>query len=822
MTYKFVTAIKTKKDVFQTLTCDKLVQFVKKNPVAYESLIDGNYIPYYDFDFKYATEKEQKEKYDENLITSCKNVHSVYDNANDMPNEKLKIFTFDSSGYDPTVKLWKNSFHYRIRGAGYYEKGTDIPTVEGTDNSVYKRKGSRQLMRMAFCTKRDNQRPLLRIIPETKKKYKIDEIKALDETISDYVIQNIEGEVKCKNAKDIAKQQEKEEANQKKEHEKKKRDELKNDEAKYKIEFTVDNIDNLCKCLSESRFNDRKEWLRFIRCLKNISEESNINTENIAHKYSSISDKYDKAEVKSFFSQTHDILKINLNIGSLFYWAKCDNFTMYEKLFENNNIKKKSKILILLNKSENAPLKYSFPDYRKFINAKIKDEYEIIKYLHDTVIHIIDGGNHKLFTRSTVDDGSTRFVATDINLFKLSNNFNFAIGGKKTNMYTYFLNNYYHAKCYDVIDFIPYLNKNPVSGRTFNLFQGFQYNFKKMDVSQQPKELELMFYHLEKVICGSDAKVYRYMMNYITHMFQRPDEKIGVAVLLQSDEHGTGKNRFTDFLMNVLGLHNVYKANKMEDVCASFNYHMQGKLLIIGDEIANYASHKFADLLKALITEVTKAITPKGKDSYVIKTFERYMFTSNNDLAFRAETGDRRLLALKVAPIHVKDTNYFTKLSKIVDSPKMQELFFNYMASQNIADWDFRDIPVTSMKSDLIEEGLSPTVHFIIDMMNKCTNDKIVERAEDLFTKYKEYCDTNSHKKQSERKFIKELKKIKIEKKKIQVNKIRNIRYALNKSTIEKTIRDMTGNANFKFDTALSNSTSGLNTNDPFDSDDED
>ena len=165
-------------------------------------------------------------------------------------------------------------------------------------------------------------------------------------------------------------------------------------------------------------------------------------------------------------------------------------------------------------------------------------------------------------------------------------------------MNKYFLNNFYHIKNYDVIDFIPYLETNPCSNRTFNLFQGFQFPYNKPELDTIPTELDTMFYHIKNIICDGDEVIYNYMLNYITHLFQRPNEKIGIAIMLQSNDHGTGKNRFTDFLMNCIGLDNVYKANKMEDVCASFNYHMQGKLLIVGDEIANYASHKFADYLK--------------------------------------------------------------------------------------------------------------------------------------------------------------------------------------------------------------------------------
>ena len=63
----------------------------------------------------------------------------------------------------------------------------------------------------------------------------------------------------------------------------------------------------------------------------------------------------------------------------------------------------------------------------------------------------------------------------------------------------------------------------------------------------------------------------------------------------------------------------------------------------------------------------------------------------------------------------------------------MQELFFNYMASRNIEGWNFRDIPLTKMKTELIEESLNPVIHFIFDKMNKNDDENITSTAKYLF-----------------------------------------------------------------------------------------
>ena len=802
--FKVALKVRSKKSDFTEVSEEKITDFLKTNTVGYEALITGNYIPYYDFDNKYATEEEQKNNYQSDLQTSYANVKLVFNKS------VHKILSFDSCGHDPkasTGQQWKNSFHYRIRGAGYYESGTDIPIVEGYDDAVYKRKNSRQLMRLPFCSKEGNTRPLLRIIPETGTKYTIDEIATINEVASDYIIQNIRDEIKCESKKEIEQQFNKLVKCENKQINKM----IKNKEVLNYGEngITVKNIDDLCDCLNKKRFNDRKLWLRFIRCLKNIGKKLKLDLTKIAHAYSSTSDKYNKLEVTAFYSNENEPstkTRVSnsppLGIGSLCYWAKNDNPEKYDAISEFLYTLNKNKTLMMIKKAEGSPTKYSFPDYTKFVNKKIKKEYELVKYLTDTVIHIIDGGNHKLFTRSVLEDGSVKFTPTDTNLFNYANNFEININGDKQKMNNYFLKNFYHVKNYNVIDFIPYLETDPCTGRTFNLFQGFQFPYVKSTPVPNtiPTEIELMFYHIKTIICDNNEVVYQYILNYITHLFQRPDEKIGIAILLQSKEHGTGKNRLTDFLMNCLGLHNVYKANKMEDVCASFNYHMQGKLLVVGDEIANYASHKFADLLKALITEVTKAITPKGKDSYTIASFERYIFTSNNDFAFRVEKGDRRLLPLRVSDKRKGDSDYFDKLSVIVDTPRLQEMFFNYMANRSITGWDFRKIPNTAMKSELILESLDPAIHFLIDFLNMQTMEIRDVFTKDLYTYYKDWCADNSHRPHSDRKFGKELNNINIPKvRKMKDNK-RQYHYKLSKTIIGKQMATITKDASFKFE----------------------
>ena len=811
MSIKITNKIRSRKNDFIEVEKNDVLNWIKTNSVGYEVLLNTNCIPYYDFDNKYLTEELQKNNYDIDFNSAYNSVKQLYPDG--------KILSFASCGFDPKINSWKNSYHFRIRGVGYYDDPMCIPKIKLSDQLVYKKKSARQLIRLPYCSKEGNNRPLIRV--ENGELYGIDDIHKLGETIEDYLIQNTGEELLKNDEISITQSNLKDFKHIIKSDNKGEKDliEIISPEAISFINSDNSNKDglkdlikNLCECLDTSRFDDRITWLRWIRCISNIGLKYKTDLKDIGITYSKKSNKFNEKEVINFFEKgiidnsiidpklLCDWNKSNnkLLIGSLCYWAKLDNSYKYLKIFNKVELDKNNKLKELINEALINPFVYSFHDYTDFVNKEITQN-EIIKFLCDTVIHIIDGGLHKIFTRSVLADGSTKFQIADYNLFGFINNFSFMVNSEPFKISEYFEKNYYHIHCYHTIDFIPYLEKNPVSKNIFNLFQGFQYKFNRMDIKTIPTEIELMFYHIKYIICDGDEEVYEYVLNYITHLFQKPAHKIGISILLQSNDHGTGKNRFTDFLMNCLGMHNIYKANKMEDVCSSFNYHMQGKLLVVGDEIANYASHKFADLLKALISEVSKAITPKGKDTYIIQSFERYIFTSNNDYCFRIEQGDRRLLPLRVSNIKKNDTEYFNKLSDIIDTTTTQELFFNYMASRDIEKWNYKNIPITNAKSELILESCDPAIHFIIDYCSNITDEHNV-KCIDLFNLYKEWCINNSHRPQSDRKFGKEMKKLNIEKIRLMNGGGRLYYYSFNKKELEKTIGKMINNKNFKFD----------------------
>jgi hypothetical protein len=177
--FKFVKIIKTSKKNLIRGDINQVVDTVKTLATGYEVITDSC-IPYYDFEREYDTESERLANYQTDLDFSISAL-SQY--------KQHTILEFTACGYDNTKNKYKNSFHFRIRGFGYYKSANQIPKISGFDPAVYN-SGS-QLFRLPYCTKEGQKRPLKRFNSRTGDIIELDDI---TEKYEEYLVQNVEGE----------------------------------------------------------------------------------------------------------------------------------------------------------------------------------------------------------------------------------------------------------------------------------------------------------------------------------------------------------------------------------------------------------------------------------------------------------------------------------------------------------------------------------------------------------------------------------------------------------------------------------------------------
>lgn len=778
------------KDDFKKLDSITLEDYTRNNEVGYE-ILTGSVIPYAEYDNQYETKEEQEENEIKDFKKADKAVRKLFSNGS------AKIITLSANGEDAVKGVWKNSYHFRVRNAGYYLCGTDLPMPVGCDRSVYLDKGRSQKLRMAYMSKKGNNRPLVRCELDGNKikTYKYNDL-PYGETLSEYIIQNVKNESLIISEREYAEAEKSVELQVRQEKVK-----VKSTETFYDI--TEEKVETLVDLLSDERMDDRVKWLTFMRCMYNVSVNYEVDGLKLAHIGSKRSNKYSESEVEGFFNRaSHAKTKkdCQITIGSLFYWAKKDSPEEFRKLIKQD----RKQCDDMITRARQSPKEYIYSDYVKFVDVDVK-EYDVIKYLVDTTMHVISHGSHKMFTRC-LDKGSYVYTELKESLafhHNSAQNIELNVSGttKTISEYEWRL---YNRNTYDTVRFVPFLDNDPTDEREFNIFEGFRYKFDKVDANAPPKSIQKILWHIENIICGgsdtlTEAKTYEYLLNWISHLFQKPNDKVGIAVVLQSNTQGAGKDAFADFLMQCIGVGHCIKVSKMDEITSQFNSHMQGKLLIIGDEVANYAGYKLADQLKAVITENHRAINGKGRDMYMIESCERYIFTSNNEFCVRVDESDRRYLVLKVSDKMVGNHDYFEELFRDLKNEDVQRDFFNYMGSRNISGWRSRDIPMTGAKRNLLTENIPGPIKFLIEYIDERPRDAEYI-TKDVYRQYDDYCSESNIKADNKMKFNKALESVGIERKKLRKNGGRGMYYIIKIEQLKESIREILHDPTFEFD----------------------
>lgn len=250
------------------------------------------------------------------------------------------------------------------------------------------------------------------------------------------------------------------------------------------------------------------------------------------------------------------------------------------------------------------------------------------------------------------------------------------------------------------VGFYPRPEKCPSD--VYNLFTGWGVMPHHGDVSPY---LE----HLEKVICSGNQAAYEYLVGWLAHLVQKPDEKPSVAIVLKAIP-GTGKGSMVKPLLQIMGQYGV-QVNGAGQIAGKFNATMANKLMVFADEVTVNNSRE-ADRLKGIISEDTINLERKGIDPEPMPNFSRLIFASNSEQVLRASVRERRYLVLEPAPEHAQEKNYFDRLHNWINADGAAHLMA-YLQQVDISRFDPRRAPMTTGLVKEIVSNLPPAESYI-------------------------------------------------------------------------------------------------------------
>ena len=649
--------------------------------IRYE-LIDGPCVPYYDYDNSYTDFKEGKANTKLDFQTAYLEVFTKFSDGN--------IISLSSCGI--SGNKWKNSFHFIVRGCGYCVSGTDIPMTPGCDSAVYKQAGKQQKFRLPMASKEGESRPLIFVDSD------------MNEIVGDYehaLITNIMDEVQRETLYD-------------------------HEELSKKMSIagrhgrttkydtpTVESVSNLVNMLKQDRADDYSEWLTVMLCLKNIACDYGIDLMDVADEFSRRSDKYKEGEVAKYFVRDPPKGLAKVGMGTLVYWAKNDS----PGNFRNTVIPgTKAAKLELIQRCKDEPRQYQMTDINDLYMEEITLE-DLYKRFTDSLVHVFNGGNHVIMSITMATDGS--YVYTPIKQpFTGDNDFDLVIDGKNTKLSRAY-KEFYLLDSYNRIVFEPTLVKTPT--KDFNTFPGFPFTYKRMAAQSLyevkcksiMKVIDLWF----NVMCGGVKTDYEYMVKYIAHMIQKPNQKPNTCIILWGNKKGTGKNTSIEIVQKMIGSNLYYSTDKLESLTQRFNVQLANKLLCVCNEIANFSNMKEASSLKSLITESERFIEPKGMEQFKVSAYERHIWTSQTDQCAIIENGDRRYHMIH-ADIKRERSYYAYFYENIINDSKTatkeRHNLFRWLSNIDLTGFEPNDIPWSESKKSTMLSLLPSPVKYLM------------------------------------------------------------------------------------------------------------
>ncbi len=225
---------------------------------------------------------------------------------------------------------------------------------------------------------------------------------------------------------------------------------------------------------------------------------------------------------------------------------------------------------------------------------------------------------------------------------------------------------------------------------------------------------------LREIICDGDNAAYNYLLSYIAHALQQPEDKPGVMIILLGGQ-GVGKGTLGRIIQKIWSVTFV-QLNNIDNITGNFNAVLERSYFIFLDEALFAGNRRASDALKSLVTEPFVQINEKFQPSRQIRSYHRFVAATNADHFKNTERDDRRDFTLRVSEDKKGDFGYWTALNQEIGNGGAEALAHDLMA-MDLTDFNVRDKPNTG---ELVKQkilSLDPFANWWFEVLqNGCIN----------------------------------------------------------------------------------------------------
>lgn len=264
------------------------------------------------------------------------------------------------------------------------------------------------------------------------------------------------------------------------------------------------------------------------------------------------------------------------------------------------------------------------------------------------------------------------------------------------------------------------------------------------------------FKELIAVLMKRDEANVDYLTRWISHMFQRPEERVHTCIVFTGDM-GLGKDMLWDFIGQQLCGSKLFfnSENHENDIFGSFNNQLEGRLLIKLEEVDGTFMRKNQSKLKAFITSSSQIINIKNVSTYSIDKYSRLVMTTNDAVPIVIDQTDRRFNIFHCGDERRGDLAWFKQTWDTMVAGRRG--VYNWLMSQQLGDFNPSKIIKTHYHQLLAENEKPQQEVFIDNCIADINYDKSKRFAAELWKDYNIHCEEGGFQKCNVVHFIRKL-----------------------------------------------------------------
>ena len=196
---------------------------------------------------------------------------------------------------------------------------------------------------------------------------------------------------------------------------------------------------------------------------------------------------------------------------------------------------------------------------------------------------------------------------------------------------------------------------------------------------------------LLEVIADEDTRLCRYLIYFLSHMLQKPEEKPGVVMAMLGGQ-GTGKGSALRIVERIWSSSTLLVSD-VDHVIGRFNAALEGNYVICMDEAMFAGDKRAMDRLKSLVTEPTITIEQKQQPRRTIQSYHRFFTTTNHAHFAHIESDDRRFVFFHVSDKRRGDAAYWKQVYQAINDPAVISAMVYDLERYDLTKFDVRQRP---------------------------------------------------------------------------------------------------------------------------------